>query len=259
MTERKFLTEDEIIVLINKSKKGDDLATLKIINNFEIIVNKLVYEMYTKCDNKNIIEIEDLKQIANISLIKSIRNFNSELGNKFITFAYLNLVGNLKSFIDSNDKYFKISRTTKCKIYKIKQVEKDLTDKLLRSPTPEEISNVINISPKIIDRIIKFSSINFISLDSEVTGGSEDASITCFEEIVTNINYNENDNLNKLALKLALQELNDEEKDIIKKRFFEEKTQEEVAKTYDVIQATISIREKRVLNKLRKLISDKKY
>ena len=177
-----------------------------------------------------------------IGLIKAYRNYDKNLKTKFSSYAYSYIMGEIKKYI-RDDKSIKVSREISILNYKISKAIILLSQKLMREPTKKEVAEFLEIDECYIDEAIK-SVIPVKSLDEEVIG---DDTISLYEIIPSE----ESDYDELIMLNNSLKNLNEEEKQLIKLRYYEDKTQEEIAEYFNTNQTKISRREQKVLEKLR--------
>lgn len=204
--------------------KGDKLEQL--ILEYE----KLIYAVMRYF--KNYPNKEDLFQVGCIGLINAYNNYDSNVNTKFSTYAYSYILGEMKKLV-REDKGIKISRNIS-KLYS--QIEKTniyLTQKLMRTPTLQEIASFLEIDEYLITEALNSTN---VLLD--------------IDEMQIN---NQNDYINNnLLLREELNKLSNEELDLITKRYMEDMTQNEVANLFGMSQVQVSRKEHKVLEKLKK-------
>ena len=180
---------------------------------------------------KNYSNKEDLFQVGCIGLIKAYNNFNSNIDVKFSTYAYSYILGEMKKLV-REDRGIKISRNIS-KLYS--QIDKTigyLSQKLMRTPTLQEIGDFLEIDEYLIVEALNSASI-LVDID--------------------NIQINNSvDEYSNILLKEQLNKLSSEELDIITKRYMNDMTQVEVANSLGLTQVQVSRKEHKVLEKLKK-------
>lgn len=190
---------------------------------------------------------EDLTQVGVIGLMKAAKNFDTNYGVKFSTYAVPVIMGEIKIFL-RDDGIIKISRSLKEIAAKGKKYAEELRGFLGREPTVEEISEKSGIPAESLmeafDANMPVNSINASERDGKECD-TPVADKTFFEEKL----------LNKILVSEMLDSLDRRERQVIILRYFKEKTQSETAKTIGVSQVQISRIEKAVINKLRKEFS----
>lgn len=176
-----------------------------------------------------------------IGVIKAYENFNPEYGTKFSTYAYSSILGEMRKYIRENNG-IKISRET---LYLKSRLDKLITllyQKYHRMPTTEEISNETGIEEwKIIEALNLKNCIKSLYDPLAI-----DADITILDTVADSIS-----NESTLELEEMLETLNNDEKRIISERYFNDKSQSEVADIMGFSQAKVSRFEQKILTKLR--------
>lgn len=187
---------------------------------------------------------EDLYQIGIIGLINAYRNFNPNRGCKFSTYAFPYILGEMKKYV-REDIGIKISRDIIYLCSRIERARELLMQNLKRYPTITELSSYLEVEET---KIIEALQINFYlkSLDEPIN--NEDKELTlkdCLSQEDTT------DKLDLISLKEELKNLSTEEKMLLKFRYLEDKTQQEIADIMGMSQVQVSRGEQRVLSKLR--------
>ncbi len=228
--------------LIQLSQQGDKAARDRII-----IENAgLVWSIVRRFINRGH-ELEDLFQIGNIGLMKAIDNFNTDYDVKFSTYAVPMITGEIKRHL-RDDGMIKVSRSLKEIAGKVKNTKEMLNNQLNRDPTLEEISEQINVP---VDDIIMAMEANaeVESLYKTIYQGDGNA-IYLIDKIERGEDDHENI-VNHIALREVLDSLNEKDRNIIKLRYFEEKTQTEIANMLGISQVQVSRLERKILKSMR--------
>lgn len=187
---------------------------------------------------------EDLFQAGVMGLITAYKNYDTSFNNKFTTYAYTYILGEMKKFV-REDKGIKISRDiTKLNL----QIEKAtilLTQKLMRQPTIKELSNYLEIDDYFIAEAMK--SVNVLqSLDEPLNNDGKQITLydSVSEQKVTDL-----DEL--IALRRELSLLPELERNLIEQRYMCDMTQNETAEALGMTQVQVSRKEQKVLMKLK--------
>ena len=209
----------------------------------EIVVENqnLIYSVVNEFGNE--INKEDLFQVGVMGMIKAYKNFDESLNIKFTTYAYTYILGEIKKYI-REDRGFKVSRQTSSLGYKIEKARELLAQKYNRVPTYNEIAVYLEIPEYVIAEAIN-SKQEIKSIDSAVAIDSKE--LTLHETIPSK--REDIDSL--ILLKEELLKLEDNEKELLHKRYFEDMTQTEVANVFGMTQVQVSRSEKKVLTKLK--------
>lgn len=192
--------------------------------------------------------VDDLFQIGCIGLIKAIDNFDTSLNVKFSTYAVPMIIGEIRRFLRDNSSSIRVSRSLKDTAYKAIYVREALTRKNLKEPTIEEIASEVGISKE--DIVYAMDAIqNPMSLYEPVfTDGGD--TLYVMDQISDKKNKEETW-VEHLSLSDAMKNLSEREHEIITLRFFEGKTQMEVANLIGISQAQVSRLEKNALRTMR--------
>ena len=186
---------------------------------------------------------EDLFQVGCVGLIESYKNFNKDLGTKFSSYAYFYILGEMKKLV-REDKNIKISRDINKLNLRIEKVYYLLIQKLNRTPTTKEIAEAINVSEDLV--VSALNARNAVQSMEEPIN-SDGKEIT-YHELIGD---KKQDIDMLLDLKYELNNLPDDEKELIYKRYLYNKTQSELACELNTSQVQISRKEQKILSKLR--------
>lgn len=207
-------------------------------------------------------EMEDLFQIGCIGILKAIDKFDITFNVQFSTYAVPMITGEIKRFL-RDDGIIKVSRSLKENNYKISKAVGELSIKLNREPTIEEIAEKLemsseeiimtmeaNIEVESIHKTIYQNDGNEIYLVDKI---SKDGISTNIENINTSEDTEKDNLINHMVLKEIIEKLDPREKELIILRYYKDKTQVEVAKVLGISQVQVSRMEKKILLKMRVL------
>lgn len=241
-----LLREDEKNELFARIKAGDESAKEEYIKgNLRLVLS--VIKRFTN-SNEN---PDDLFQIGCIGLIKAINNFNIELNVKFSTYAVPMIIGEIRRYMRDNNS-IRVSRSLRDTAYKAIYAKEGYVKRNLREPTLQEISDEIGISKE--DIVFAMDAIQVpMSLNEPVYNDGGDA-LYVMDQISDKKNKEENW-VEELALQAAMEHLGEREKYIIRLRFFEGRTQMEVAEDIEISQAQVSRLEKHALKVMRQYLT----
>ncbi len=236
---------DEVYELIKKSQAGDKTAT-------DMLVKQnigLIWSVVKRFTNRGY-EPDDLFQIGAIGLIKCINKFDTSFEVRFSTYAVPMIMGEIKRFI-RDDGMIKISRPLKELSIKYKYLYDSIVKETGEEPTINELASKLNVKAE--DLIVALDANRDIeSLYSTVHQG--DSTPIYLIDKVSNKGSEEETLLNNITLNDAIEKLKPKEKEVIKLRYFQDKTQTEVAKKIGVSQVQVSRIEKKVLKMMRQTI-----
>ena len=214
----------------------------------ELILNNL--GLVGSCASRFIgkgVDYEDLYSAGCVGLIKAADRFQEELGFAFSTYAVPMIIGEIRRYMRDNSS-IRVSRSLRDTAYKVIYAKENYLKKNLREPTLEEIATEVGISKEEI--VFAMDAIQTpMSLQEPVYNDGEDA-LYVMDQISDKKNKEENW-IENLALEAAMKCLNERERYIIKLRFFEGKTQMEVAQEIDISQAQVSRLEKHALKMMK--------
>lgn len=238
-----ILKNEEKKELFEKILQGDKQAKEEYIYGNLRLVLSVIKRFNNRGEN-----IDDIFQVGVIGLIKAINNFDVNQGVKFSTYAVPMIIGEVRRYLrDYNP--IRVSRSLRDTAYKALQVRERLTNQNSKEPTIEEIAKELDIPKE--DIVVALDAIQEpVSLFEPVYHDGADA-LFVMDQVKDNKNSDANW-LENISLKEAIKKLNDREKYIINLRFFQGKTQMEVAKQIGISQAQVSRLEKSALKNMRK-------
>jgi len=231
--------------LFRKMQEGDASAREKLINgNLRLVLS--VIQRFTNRGEY----VDDLFQVGCIGLMKAIDNFDLEQNVKFSTYAVPMIIGEIRRYLRDNNP-IRVSRSLRDIAYKALQVRDSLVNKNSREPSINEIAQELNIPREEI--VFALDAIQEpISLFEPIYHDGGDP-IFVMDQIGDEKNADGNW-LETISVKEALRKLSDRERHILTLRFFEGKTQMEVAEEIGISQAQVSRLEKAALGHMRKYI-----
>ncbi|MCR5754752.1 MAG: SigB/SigF/SigG family RNA polymerase sigma factor [Acetatifactor sp.] len=252
---------EDISVLIQKSQDGDKKAREILIENNLGLVHHIVKRFLGRGH-----DIEDLFQIGVIGLMKSIDHFDLKQQVKFSTYAVPMITGEIRRFL-RDDGPVKVSRSIKENGWKVNAARKRLLTELKREPTLEEISGACELRREdvivameascevesLYNAVTQSDGSELFLVDRVVMGeqgiGSSFEGATAGKE-----NYTEEKVINHLLLEQLLNRLEERERFLIQMRYFQNKTQGEVARVMGISQVQVSRLEKKILQRLREQV-----
>lgn len=242
-TKLPLLSDEEKEALFARMDKGDKEAREEFIKgNLRLVLS--IIQRFNLSGNES---IDDLFQVGCIGLIKSINNFDRNLGVKFSTYAVPMIMGECRRYLRDNSA-IRVSRSLRDVAYKAIYAKEGLCRKLDREPTIDEIAKEIDYPPEEV--IMALDAIATpMSLNEPVYQDGQDA-LFLMDQISDKKNTEDNW-VENMALRDAMERLDERELDIIRLRFFEGKTQTEVAEEICISQAQVSRLEKNAIKTMR--------
>ncbi len=237
--------EAEMMEMIEKVKAGDKETRDKFIQGNLRLVLSVIQRFSNRGENP-----DDLFQVGCIGLIKALDNFDTSHGVKFSTYAVPMIIGEIRRYLRDNNS-IRVSRSMRDLAYKSLQAREALASRLQREPTVTEIAEELDARRE--DVVMALESIQEpVSLFEPVFHDDGDA-IYVMDQVQdtknTDVKWIEN-----LSLSEAMKKLTPRERHILNMRFFEGKTQMEVAKEISISQAQVSRLEKNALKYMRKYV-----
>ena len=238
----KVLTEKEKTELLKRVREGDKKAREELINGNLRLVLSVIQRFTNRGEN-----LDDLFQVGCIGLMKAIDHFDVTQGVRFSTYGVPMIIGEIRRYLRDNNSV-RVSRSMRDTAYKAMQVKEELTSKNGKEPTVEEIAKKLDMKRE--DVVLALEAIvEPVSLYEPVFSDGGDT-IYVMDQVGDN---NDDSNwLDEIALKQAINDLSDREKKILSMRFFQGKTQMEVAAEIGISQAQVSRLEKGALDKVKK-------
>lgn len=228
--------------LFARIEDGDKAAREKYIEGNLRLVLSIIKRFSSSNEN-----VDDLFQIGCIGLIKAIDNFDSSLNVKFSTYAVPMIIGEIRRFLRDNST-IRVSRSLKDTAYKAIYAKEALTRKNSKEPSMEEIAKEISISVEDITYALDALQTPMSLYEPIYTDGGD--TLYVMDQISDKKNKEETW-IEHLSLSEAMKKLNEREREIISLRFFEGKTQMEVADFIGISQAQVSRLEKNALRTMR--------
>lgn len=246
-TALPILKNAEKELLFSKIQEGDLQAREAYIKGNLRLVLSVIKRFPSANENA-----DDLFQIGCIGLIKAIDHFDASLNVRFSTYAVPMIIGEIRRFLRDNSSSIRVSRSLKDTAYKSIHAKEMLTKNLQRDPTIEELSAEIGIPKEEI--VYALDAIQSpMSLYEPVFNDGGDALYVMDQ--ISDKKGGEDTWVEHLSLSDALEKLSAREHEIICLRFFEGKTQMEVAQMIGISQAQVSRLEKNALKTLRSYLS----
>lgn len=237
------LSNEEKHELLIKIKNGDKQAREKFVNGNLRLVLSVIQRFNGRGEN-----IDDLFQVGCVGLIKAIDNFDISLNVQFSTYAVPMIIGEIRRHLRDNNP-IRVSRSMRDLAYKALQAKEELFRLTQKEPTIEEIAKKLEVDKEEV--VISLDSIQEpISLQEPVyNDGAE--SIYVMDQVKDSKNTDELW-ADHLTIAEAMKRLNSREKSIISRRFFDGRTQMEVAEEIGISQAQVSRLEKSAIERIKK-------
>lgn len=243
--ELKVLKESEKRELLNTMRTGTayqkKIARDKMIQGNLRLVLSVIQRFANRGENP-----DDLFQVGVIGLIKAIDNFDCTMDVKFSTYGVPMIIGEVRRYLRDNNAV-RVSRSMRDTAYHAMQIKEQLTNEKNREPTIEEIAKIMEMPKETVVLALE-SIVEPVSLFEPVFSDGNDT-IYVMDQIG---DKNDDSNwLEEIAIREAIKNLSPREKKIIGLRFFQGKTQMEVASEIGISQAQVSRIEKNALKQIK--------
>jgi len=239
------LTDEEKKDLLKKTKQGDEEARQKLIYGNLRLVLSIIQRFTNRREN-----LDDLFQVGCIGLTKAVDNFNIALDVKFSTYAVPMIIGEIRRYLRDNNS-IRISRSVRDLAYRALSAREELIARQSKEPSTEEIAKQLGESTQSVLRAMEAIT-EPISLYEPIYSDNGD-SLYLMDQLSDNSSSDEIW-LENISLQDAMKTLTDRERSIIRMRFYDNKTQTEIADEIGISQAQVSRLEKAALERIRKMM-----
>ena len=242
----KTLSPAQMDELLIKAKSGDEDARQSLIEgNLRLVLS--VIQRFDKRGESP----DDLFQVGCIGLIKAISNFDPTKQVRFSTYGVPMIAGEVRRYLRDNS-VIRVSRSVRDVAYKVLQCKEAMILRLGREPTLEELSKELALPQEEISEALDAVCAPVSLFDPVYSDGGDP--LTVMDQVRDHKNT-EGNWMDHITLRNAFGNLGDREKQILSLRFYDGKTQMEVAGTLGISQAQVSRLEKGAINAMRKSIS----
>lgn len=246
-SELPVLSNEEMKILFKRLQKGEAEVRNKIVGGNLRLVLSVIQRFNNRGEH-----VDDLFQVGCIGLMKAIDNFDLSQNVRFSTYAVPMIIGEIRRYLRDNNP-IRVSRSLRDTAYRALQIKESLINKKAKEPTINEIANELGISREEI--VYALDAIQDpISLFEPIYHDGGDP-IYVMDQISDDKNEDENW-LEGIAVREALRKLSDREKLILTLRFYDGKTQMEVAENIGISQAQVSRLEKAALGHLKRYVRE---
>ena len=239
-----LLSAEEKAELMKKVKQGDEVARQEFINGNLRLVLSIIKRFNGKGEN-----LDDLFQVGCVGLIKAIDNFDVNQNVQFSTYAVPMIIGEIRRYLRDNNT-IRVSRSVRDLAYKVLAIKEKVNREEQREASVEEIAKELGIEKE--DVIMSLDAIQEpISLQEPAY--SENTENLCIMDQVSDKKNTDDLWAQNITILEAMKKLNEKEKMIINKRFFEGRTQMEVAEEIGISQAQVSRLERTAISHIRRI------
>ena len=246
MSEAVLLTHTDTLELIKKAQAGDMQAREKLVESNIALVKSLVRRYMNRG-----VEYDDLLQIGSLGLIKAVLGFNADYGSRFSTYAVPLILGELKRYM-RDDGMIKVSRTLKENSVKMARMIEEYRKEHLCEPTVEQIAQQTGIPPEEV--VMSFEAAADVESIYRTVYQGDGSEVCLIDKIEEKRNYNE-ESVNRMVIAQIMEELPEKERTLIRMRYFEERTQTDIAAKLGISQVQVSRMEKKILASMKKKLA----
>ena len=242
----KTLPQAEMDQLLKKAKNGDEQARQALIEgNLRLVLS--VIQRFDKRGESP----DDLFQVGCIGLIKAISNFDPDKQVRFSTYGVPMIAGEVRRYLRDNSA-IRVSRSIRDVAYRVLQCKEAQTARLGREPTLEEIAKELDLPVEDVSQALDAVCAPVSLYDPVYSDGGDP--LTVMDQVRDTKNTDEHW-MEHITLQNAFNALGDREKQILALRFYDGKTQMEVAGSLGISQAQVSRLEKSAIGAMRKSVS----
>ena len=242
----KVLSQQEMDTLLIRAKKGDEAARQQLIEgNLRLVLS--VIQRFDKRGESP----DDLFQVGCIGLIKAISNFDPDKQVRFSTYGVPMIAGEVRRYLRDNSP-IRVARSIRDVAYRVLQCKEAMLARMGREPTLEEIAGELEIPIEEVSQAMDAVCAPVSLYDPVYADGGDPLTVM---DQVRDTKNTEGNWMEHIALKDAFCALGDREKQILSMRFYDGKTQMEVANLVGISQAQVSRLEKNAIGTMRKNVS----
>ena len=245
-THLSTLPQAEMDHLLRQVRQGDFSAREQLIEGNLRLVLSVIQRFDKRGENP-----DDLFQVGCIGLIKAISNFDPDKCVRFSTYGVPMIAGEVRRYLRDNSA-IRVSRSIRDMAYKILQCKEAMQLRLGREPTLEEIAKELDLPREEVSQALDAICAPVSLYDTVFTDGGDP--LTVMDQVSDSKNTEEGW-MDHITLRLAFQALQPREQEILSLRFYDGKTQMEVASHLGISQAQVSRLEKGAIQSMRKYIS----
>ena len=232
--------------LLEKAHSGDKAAREQLISGNLRLVLSVVQKFANRGEC-----MDDLFQVGCIGLIKAISNFDPDKEVKFSTYGVPMIAGEVRRYLRDNSP-IRVSRSIRDVAYRVLQCKDAMTAKMDREPTLEEIARELGLPQDEVSQALDAVCAPVSLFDPVYADGGDPLTVM---DQVRDTKNTEDGWMDHITLQNAFQSLNDREKQILSLRFYDGKTQMEVASALGISQAQVSRLEKGAIGAMRKSVT----
>lgn len=233
----------DTLSLLDAARGGDNDACERLLLENSGLIWSVARRYYGRG-----VDPEDLYQLGCLGFLKAVRGFDTSYGTQFSTYAVPKIAGEIRRFL-RDDGSVKVSRGIKERAMALRQCRQDLYHRLGRDPTVGELAQATGLEPEDI-AAAETATLSVASLQSQA--GEDGFTL----ESILGCDGMEEEVVERLALRQAIDALPERERKVILLRFYKNLTQERTARILGVSQVQISRMERRAIGHLREWLTE---
>ena len=237
------LSQKEMDVLLLQARDGDEQARQKLIEGNLRLVLSVIQRFAGRGESP-----DDLFQVGCIGLMKAIQNFDPTKKVRFSTYGVPMIAGEVRRYLRDNSP-IRVSRSIRDVAYRVLQCKEEMLRKLGREPTLDEVAKALELSSDEVAQALDAVCAPVSLYDPVYADGGDPLTVM---DQVRDTRNTEGHWMEHIALRGAFQALGSREKQILSLRFYDGKTQMEVADALGISQAQVSRLEKGAIGTMRK-------
>ena len=241
----KVLSQKEMESLLMKARDGDAIARETLIEGNLRLVLSVIQRFSGRGESP-----DDLFQVGCIGLIKAISNFDPSKQVRFSTYGVPMIAGEVRRYLRDNSA-IRVSRSLRDVAYRVLQCKEAMTTDMGREPTLEEIAQLLELTVEEVNEAMDAVCAPVSLYDPVYSDGGDPLTVM---DQVRDTRNTEGNWMERIALKDAFSALGNREKQILSLRFYDGKTQMEVAGLVGISQAQVSRLEKNAITAMRKRV-----
>lgn len=241
----KTLKNDEMVRLLRLSRAGDETARQKLIEGNLRLVLSVIQKFLGRGESP-----DDLFQVGCVGLLKAIANFDVDLNVKFSTYGVPMIAGEIRRYLRDNSA-LRVSRSVRDTAYRVLQCREAMLAENSREPSFADIAKQLELPEETVVNALDAISAPVSLYDPVYSDGGDP--LTVMDQVRDTKNTDEQWT-ERIALREAISTLGERERRILALRFFDGKTQMEVASEVGISQAQVSRLEKNAISSIRKAI-----
>ena len=233
------------LALLERAQQGDDRAEAQLLTENAGLIWSIV-RRYNGCG----VETDDLYQLGCIGFVKAVKGFDLTYGTQFSTYAVPLIAGEIKRFLRDNGA-IKVSRILKQNGYQISKAKEALLHKYGREATLDELADYTGLCVE--DIVMATEANREVESIQQTICGKDGTQVSLVERLVDEAQSEvaAENIMNRILVGQAMEKLGEMEQELIRLRFFEDRTQTEVAKVLGISQVQVSRLEKKILIQMR--------